>query len=133
MLDLSLGIWIQVLNKKWMENLMLFVNSIRQLYDQFTKEDLISIHSSLILFVKNWGTYFPSLSYSINLHSLFHLCLYAERWGPLYEYTTFSYERAMGLIARNLHGSSHYLEQIGTHLQVLQMFSFLETQHDLFV
>ncbi|XP_075144943.1 uncharacterized protein LOC142219991 [Haematobia irritans] len=69
-------------------------------------------------FVKEFQKIYGKHCMTYNVHQLLHMCLYVERWGPLWATSAFPFESHNGVLAKTAHGTKNLGKEIMNNLKI---------------
>ncbi|XP_057323628.1 uncharacterized protein LOC130666535 [Microplitis mediator] len=113
----------------YFEHWLLLVKAIFNLVkSMITQAELEEADSLLKMFVSQVEALYGDRQLSYNVHQLLHLALCVKRWGPLQGTSAFAFENHNGYIAKCVHGSKHFGQEIVNNLQILQGTKLIENR-----
>ena len=74
----------------------------------------------LNVYYQKAGDLYPQEIYTMNVHSLIHLCQAVRSFGPLWSYSCFGFESMNGHLKRHCHGTRNVLLQLVKNLRFHQ-------------
>ncbi len=109
--------------QKYYDHFLLFVRACRRLSStMLTKDDFTDCQELLCRFVSQTQELYGKENMDFCVHSMLHLCFYAQMVGPLYTTSCFQYESMMKTIRENLHGVKDFDKQF---IRVLKSYKYV--------
>lgn len=119
------------LQKKYLEHWLLLVKSIFNLVKSIiTQADLEESDKLLKLFVSQVKNLYSDRQLSYNMHQLLHLTFCVKKEGPFQGTSAFSFENYNGFIAKCVHGSKYFGQEIVHSVQIIQGVQLLKNHID---
>lgn len=114
---------------EYLQHWILFVKGLFiLLQDNIKTCELKNAKVLLKLFVKQIESLYGDRQLTYNVHQLLHLPLVAERWGPLWATSFFSFENFNGFLPNCVHGTKHFGQDIINNLRIAQGVQILRNR-----
>lgn len=80
-------------------------------------------HRCIEIFVRDFGDIFGEHSVSFNVHSLLHIHEFVQQYGPVCNFSTFSFENYLGKLKRRIKATRHTFPHIIAQARTLRYFT----------
>lgn len=116
-----------VLSKKYIHHLALFVSALNILLQKSINSEMLeTAHNLLIKFVVQFQSYFGKQEMSYNVHLLLHLCRSVRNWGPLWAHNTFGFENENRILLNLQTSPARVAVQVASRLLIYQSIPIFE-------
>jgi len=110
-----------ILPDKYLTHFMLLSQAIYiLLQDNITQIDICNAEICLRTFVSNFAVLYGSKNMTFNIHILLHIPNCVRNWGPLWNYSNYSFENVNGVLLNLFHGTQAVGKQICSSLRTLR-------------
>ncbi|XP_075162231.1 uncharacterized protein LOC142234909 [Haematobia irritans] len=115
----SIPVLSGILPQDYYQNLILLVVSLNNLLQRHIEYRTIEYTNILLnSFVKEFQSLYGKHSMTYNVHQLLHLCVYVQRWGPLWATSAFPFESHNGVLAKTSHGTKNLGTEMINNLKI---------------